>query len=257
MSYLVICLVAFLASGLTFFSGFGLGTLLLPAFALFFPIELAVSMTAVVHFVNGLFKLALVGRRAVWPVVIRFGLPAIAAAFVGALLLARLSDVPPVLGYSAFGTQFHVTPVKLAVGSALLLFASLELSTRFRQLSFSPRYLAVGGLLSGFFGGLSGTQGALRSAFLVRAGLSKEAFIGTGAVIATLIDVSRLTIYSSAILRESTRFDYPLLGAAIIAAALGAVLGNRYLKKVTMPAVQRIVAVLLFATAVGLAAGLL
>jgi hypothetical protein len=34
MAYLVISLVALLASGLTFFSGFGLGTLLLPAFAL-------------------------------------------------------------------------------------------------------------------------------------------------------------------------------------------------------------------------------
>src|SRR5690606_23584171 len=36
MSYLVICTVALLASTLTFFSGFGLGKLLLPAFALFF-----------------------------------------------------------------------------------------------------------------------------------------------------------------------------------------------------------------------------
>ena len=257
MSYLVICVVAFLASGLTFFSGFGLGTLLLPAFALFFPIELAVSLTAVVHFLNGLFKLALIGRQAAWSVVLWFGLPAIAAAFVGAWLLARLSDVPPVFSYSAFGTQLHVTPVKLVVGSALLLFASLELSDRFRQLSFSPRYLPIGGLLSGFFGGLSGTQGALRSAFLVRAGLSKEAFIGTGVVIATLIDVSRLTVYSSAIVRESARFDYSLLAAAVIAAALGAVLGNRYLKKITMPAVQRIVAVLLFVVAVGLVSGLL
>ena len=174
VSYLVICLVAFLASGLTFFSGFGLGTLLLPAFAFFFPVELAVSLTAVVHFLNGLFKLALVGRWAVWPVVFRFALPASAAAFAGAWLLARLSGFPPVLGYSAFGIQLYVTPVKLAVGCALLVFASFELSARFQQLSFSPRYLAVGGLLSGFFGGLSGTQGALRSAFLVRAGLSKE-----------------------------------------------------------------------------------
>lgn len=257
VSYLVICLVAFLASGLTFFSGFGLGTLLLPAFAFFFPVELAVSLTAVVHLLNGLFKLALVGRWAVWPVVFRFSLPAIAAAFAGAWLLARLSAVPPVLGYDAFGIQLYVTPVKLAVGFALLVFASLELSARFQQLSFSPRYLPVGGLLSGFFGGLSGTQGALRSAFLVRAGLSKEAFIGTGAVIAALIDVSRLTVYSGAIARESARFDYPLLGAGIIAAALGTVLGNRYLKKTTMPAVQHVVAVLLFATAIGLVAGVL
>ena len=59
MSYLIICTVALLASALTFFSGFDLGTLLLPAFALFFPIEQAVALTAVVHFLNSLFKLAL------------------------------------------------------------------------------------------------------------------------------------------------------------------------------------------------------
>ena len=257
MSYLVICSVAFLASGLTFFSGFGLGTLLLPAFALFFPVELAVALTGVVHFLNGLFKLALIGRRAAWPVVLRFGVPAMGAALAGGWLLARLSDAAPLLTYSAFGSVLRVTPVKLAVGSALLVFASLELSAKFRQLSFSPRLLPVGGLLSGFFGGLSGTQGALRSAFLVRAGLSKEAFIGTGVVIAALVDISRLTVYSGAIVRESLRFNYSLLGAAVAAALLGAVLGNRYLSKITMLAVQRIVSAALLVVGVGLIAGLL
>ena len=42
----MICTVALLASALTFFSGFGLGTLLLPAFALFFPVEQAVALSA-------------------------------------------------------------------------------------------------------------------------------------------------------------------------------------------------------------------
>ncbi len=37
MAYFIVAAVALLASGLTLFSGFGLGTLLLPAFALFFP----------------------------------------------------------------------------------------------------------------------------------------------------------------------------------------------------------------------------
>lgn len=64
MSYLIICSVAFVASGLTFFSGFGLGTLLLPAFALFFTVEKAIALTAVVHFLNGLFKLLSAYR---WP----------------------------------------------------------------------------------------------------------------------------------------------------------------------------------------------
>ncbi|MCR4297043.1 MAG: sulfite exporter TauE/SafE family protein, partial [Elusimicrobia bacterium] len=52
MTYLIICAVALIASGLTFFSGFGLGTLLLPAFSLFFPIREAVALTAVVHALN-------------------------------------------------------------------------------------------------------------------------------------------------------------------------------------------------------------
>ena len=43
MHYLIICLCAFLASGLTLFSGFGLGTLLLPVMALFFPIDAAIA----------------------------------------------------------------------------------------------------------------------------------------------------------------------------------------------------------------------
>lgn len=187
----------------------------------------------------------------------RFGLPAIAAALAGAWLLAWLSYAPPILSHTAFGRVAHITPVKLAIGLLLLAFASLELSPKFRQLSFGQRYLPLGGLLSGFFGGLSGMQGALRSAFLVRSGLSKEAFIGTGAVIAILIDAARLGVYSTSIARESERFDYSLLAAVVLAAFLGAALGNRYLEKITMLSVQRIVAALLFAVGAGLVAGVL
>ena len=50
MTELIICLVALFGSALTFFSGFGLGTILVPVFALFFPIELAIALTAIVHF---------------------------------------------------------------------------------------------------------------------------------------------------------------------------------------------------------------
>lgn len=257
MSYLIICTVALLASALTFFSGFGLGTLLLPAFALFFPIEQAIALTAVVHFLNGLFKLALVARHTDWGIVLRFGLPAIAAAFVGAWVLVWLADIAPVFSYSAFGKLVSVTPVSLVVGLLLLVFALLELSPQFRQLSFGPQFMPLGGLLSGFFGGLSGMQGALRSAFLVKAGLTKEAFIATGVVVATLVDISRLAIYSTSLAQESASFNYSLLVAAVLAAFAGAALGNSYLKKMTMPGIQLIVAVMLVVVALGLISGLL
>lgn len=257
MSYFVICAVALLASGLTFFSGFGLGTLLLPAFALFFPIEQAVALTAVVHFLNGLFKLALVGRHANRGVVVRFGLPAIAASFLGAWVLLWLAEITTMFSYSAFGRVISVMPVKLVVGLLLLLFALLEVLPRFRTLSFGAQYMAVGGVLSGFFGGLSEMQGALRSAFLARAGLIKEAFVGTGVVVACLIDFSRLGIYSTSLINESAKVSYGLLIAAVLSAFTGAMLGNNSLKKLTMPGIQQIVAAMLFVVAVGLIAGLL
>ena len=64
MDFLLVAAVAMLASGLTMFSGFGLGVLLLPVFAIFFPVELAVAATAVVHGANNVLK-ALLLRGAV------------------------------------------------------------------------------------------------------------------------------------------------------------------------------------------------
>ncbi len=257
MTYLVICTVALLASGLTFFSGFGLGTLLLPAFALFFPIEQAIAMTAVVHMLNGLFKFALVGRHADRGVVLRFGVPAILAAFLGAWVLSGLTGMAPLHRYQAFGRMLEVEPVKLAVGMLLLLFALVELVPRWRDLSFGPRWMPLGGALSGFFGGLAGMQGALRSAFLARAGLSKEAFIASGVTIALLIDFSRLGVYARAMAGARAQLDYALLAAAVLSAFAGAWLGNRHLRKVTMPGIQKIVAASLFVVALALGFGVI
>lgn len=255
MSYLLIGTVALLASGLTFFSGFGLGTLLLPAFAVFFPIEQAVAMTAIVHFLNNLFKLTLVGRHASKEIVLRFGIPALVASLAGAALLVGLSRFEPVYSYTLGNREFRVVPVKLVVGVLLLTFALIEVVPRLRDMSFPPRYIPLGGLLSGFFGGLAGMQGALRSAFLIRAGLTKETFIATGVVIACLIDVSRLGVYATSVVNTRASLNLPLLGTAILAAFLGAWLGNRYLKKVTMRGIQRMVAILLVLVATGLLLG--
>ena len=55
MEIILISLAAFLTAILTFFSGFGLGTILMPVFAIFFPIDIAIALTGVVHFANNLF----------------------------------------------------------------------------------------------------------------------------------------------------------------------------------------------------------
>jgi uncharacterized protein len=126
-----------------------------------------------------------------------------------------------------------------------------------RDASVPVRYLPLGGLLSGFFGGLSGLQGALRAAFLVKAGLSKEAYVATGAAVAFLIDVSRLGVHSRMLSQPGADLEAGLVAAAVLAAFAGSFLGNRYLRKVTLGAIRTLVAVLLFAMGAGLASGLL
>src|SRR5262245_64267157 len=108
MQLAVIAVVAFAASALTFLSGFGLGTLLMPVMALFMPLERAIALTGVVHFLNSVFKTVLVGRHASWPVVWRFGVPALMASFVGAWWLVRLANQPPLATYVAGGREFHI-----------------------------------------------------------------------------------------------------------------------------------------------------
>lgn len=261
MTYLTICLTAFLVSGLTLFSGFGLGTVLMPAFALFFPLPVAIAATAVVHLANNLFKLALVGRDANWSVVWRFTLPAALAAIGGASLLALFAGLPPLASYTLGGRSFEVSLLKAVIGGLIAGFALIEFSPRFAALAFPPRYLMAGGLLSGFFGGLSGNQGAFRSAFLIKAGLDKEAFVGTNAVSTVIVDTVRLVAYgvsfhtaSWAALPEGLG---PLVAAATLAAFAGAFLGARLLKKVTLMFVQIVVAAMMVLVGAGLAAGML
>lgn len=258
MELLLIAFVALVASGLTLFSGFGLGTILVPVFALFFPLPFAIAATALVHFANNIFKFWLMAKQADWPVVARFSVPAAIAAIGGASLLGAVNRLPAIASYAVGASRLEVTPVKALVGSLIVIFAVLELWPRFHSMAFPPKWLPVGGALSGFFGGLSGNQGALRSAFLLRAGLSKEAFVATGVVSAVIVDATRLLVYGTTVLVEDLGKAQQLVlpvGVAMVAAFSGAVLGKRLLQKVTLRSVQIVVAVAMLGIGIGLIAG--
>ena len=257
MEYLIICIAALIGSALTLFSGFGLGTILVPVFAIFFPIEIAIALTAIVHFLNNLFKLTLVGQNADRSIVIRFGIPAVFSALVGAYILTLLVDLKPLWRYSMGSLQFEVMPIKLVISILIIAFVLFDQIPRFANLQFDKKYLVLGGVLSGFFGGISGNQGALRSAFLVKANLKKEVFIATGVVIACLIDVFRLTIYSKELFRLGSHLDFTLLFAATMSAFLGAYFGNKLTKKVTFKIIHNLITVMLIAVAVLLGVGLI
>ncbi|MDZ7761544.1 MAG: TSUP family transporter [Desulfovermiculus sp.] len=261
MEFILIPLASLLVSTLTLYSGFGLGTMLLPVFALFFPIQVAVAATAIVHGANNTFKIALVGRHADPELILRFGLPALGAAFLGAAALGLVAHFQAVATYSIGPHTAVITPVKLVMGLLMLFFAFFELLPRLRRISFDRRYLFIGGLLSGFFGGFSGHQGALRSAFLAKVGITPEAFVGTNAAIGFMVDAARIATYAFLFFAAGAANpvdsgQWPLIVAAIVSAFAGVLVGKRYLHKVTMKTVQTLTGILLTGIALLLGLGI-
>jgi uncharacterized membrane protein YfcA len=253
----IIVLAAFAASLLTLFSGFGLGTLLMPVVAVFFPVVTAVAITAFVHLLNNLFKLTTLWRDIHWHTTLYFGLPALLATIPGAWLLAGMSSFAPLASYTLVGLDATVTPIKLVVGILLILFALAEWYSLATRLHIDSRYLPLGGLLSGFFGGLSGHQGAFRSAFLLHAGLDTKAFVACNAAIAALVDITRLAVYGLNLRVLLADVDLLLLLAATLAAFAGVMVGRAGIHKVTLGVVQKLVAVMLLVLGLLLAAGIL
>ena len=249
LNYLVIAVTVLFGAGLTFFSGFGLGTLMLPVFSLFFPLEAAVAATAIVHFANNVFKFGMVYKHIHYPTLFRFGIPAMLAATGGAFLLGYIgkhSTDSIALQYNLFGQTVQLTSIKLVIGCLMIFFALFELIPRLSNWKMDQKYMPLGGLLSGFFGGISGHQGAFRSAFLTKTGLSKEEFIGTSNAISLIIDVTRISIYAS------TAFSFLLIDGltfhlivGMIFAFIGTYFGKKLLTKTTISGIQRVVGVLL------------
>lgn len=231
--------------------------MLTPIFAIWFPIDLAIALTAVVHLLNNLFKLVLVGRYASRAALLSFGIPAIVSSAAGAWVLVRVSSLAPLAEYMLLGRELQIHPLKLMIACLILFFTLFEIIPKLKNWTVDRKYILIGGLLSGFFGGLSGHQGALRSAFLIRMGLSKESFIATGVIIACFIDVVRLGIYSQHFAREGITENAGILSSATLAAFAGAYLGSKLLKKVTLDTVQSLVSIGLLILAIALGMGLI
>ncbi len=258
MEYVLICLATLLVSMVTLLSGFGLSTVLVPVFALFFPLPLAIASVALVHLFNNLFQAGLVGKFAKPNVVLKFGVPAALAAIVGALLLTYFTHISPLVTYHFGGVEFNITTMRLIVGIVVIASSLFDLVRSLSHFSVPPRYLPLGGALSGFFGGLSGNQGILRAAFLIKAGLTKEQFIGTSVVCSILVDIARISVYGLSAYKglwgnlEMTG----ILVAATATAFLGSYLGSKWMGKITLKSVRRLVGWMLLVLGFVIALGL-
>ena len=89
------------------------------------------------------------------------------------------------------GELQSISYVKFLISLLLIVFALIDLIPFFKKLKFGEKSLPIGGFLSGFFGGLSGNQGALRSSFLIKLNLEKQTFIATTVIISFFVEFNQ------------------------------------------------------------------
>lgn len=214
--HLLLYLATVVAAALTLVAGFGLGTMLTPVFALAYDVKLAVSLVAVIHLVNNIFKLVLFRKHVDYSIVRRFGFISIVGAALGASLQLLIASRLIVIILAVF----------------LMLFGLNELVPHKRQIRLPRKIDILGGFLSGFLGGMIGNQGAVRSAYLLNYKVSKETFIATATVIATIIDVTRIPVYVVAQHEALPQHWLPVF-LLILVAMIGTLIGKRLLKRFT------------------------
>ena len=241
-----LAVMSFIAGGLTLFTGFGLSTILLPVFVIFFPAPIAIASTAIVHFINNFYKFFIYFKKINIQILMRFGIPGILASIFGAFFLNILSE--------------DSRSLKIILGVIIIAIALFEMIPRVKNLQIEMRWAPVGGLISGFFGGLSGHQGLFRSMFLVKSGLNPQNFIATGVGIAVLIDISRLSIYSSTILNLTNsginNVWFPIL-ISTTSALLGVSIASDWVAKITVDLLQKMVYGFIFISGALLILGLI
>lgn len=227
--YLVLIPVTMATSLITLFTGFGVGTIMMPVMALFFDVKVAIFLAAIVHFFNNISRLVLYRSEINWGIIKRFGVISIIGAFVGSFAQIYLNS----------------SWLKVGLGVFLMSYSLLTLIPRKLKITLSANVDFIGGFLSGLIGGLIGNQGAIRSLYLLNYGLEKKELIVSSALIAIIIDSTRIPIYAYSNYHYMLE-NSMLLIAVVVSSVFGTILGSKLLPKVSYELFKKIILVGVF-----------
>lgn len=205
-------LVAIVSGATASIVGFGIGSLLTPLLAARFGTGVAVAAVTLPHAAATAFRCWRLRASIDRPVLIRFGLLSAAGALAGALLYTRLGP----------------TTLTGVLGGLLLLTALAQLTGWTARWHPRGPLVAVFGLLSGFFGGVAGNQGGLRSAALTAFKLSPVRFVATATATGVLVDLARTPVYLWSSGPQLLPLAVPI-GIATAGVLIGTLLGERIL----------------------------
>jgi uncharacterized membrane protein YfcA len=157
-----------------------------------------------------------------------FEIPSILFAFIGAMLT----------------TVFPVIVIKRALAVFIIAFSIYSILKPKFKLQKSNKNALLGGSLSGFFAGLIGLGGAIRSTFLMAFNLPKEIYIGTSAMIALVVDLTRIPTYLVNKVVQDNSY-YILVPFLFVSAYFGVRTGKVLLGKMSQEVFRKIVLTIL------------
>jgi uncharacterized membrane protein YfcA len=204
----------FFAAALTVPAGFGLATMITPIVFLWLEPHEAVAVVGIVHGSHNAWKLKVLRSSVDYSAVRRYGWAMVVGALIGA----------------ALNTAVEADPLLLIVGVALVVLPLLSMSERWTNVRLPDAEDRIGGFGSGFFGGLTGHQGALRAMFLQKRLPNKTEYAATAAVLALVVDVTRVPVYVALEGWQILDAGWLIVGL-VLAAVFGVQLGKRWLKK--------------------------
>ena len=219
---LLVAIGSFLAAALTVPAGFGLSTILTPLVLLLMGPHEAVAVVAVVHGAHNAGKFAALRESVDFEAFRRYGVWLVLGAILGAALQ---NEVPQ-------------KPLLALIGAFLVSLPLLSMSEGWTGYRIPEANDSLGGFGSGFMGGLTGHQGALRAVFLTRRLPDKMTYAATASVLALCVDLSRVPVYL--LFRYDEMSQHAALTLVLVISALiGVRVGKTWLERLKSEWIHR------------------
>ena len=208
-------------------AGFGIGSLLTPAIAATTGTKLAVAAVSIPHAIGTSIRFWRFRREIDWTIV-EFRLherrrrpDRRAAQYVG-----------------------HEPSLEIVFGCLLVLAGASQVTGYAKRWRLRGTLAWLGGALSGFFGGLVGNQGGIRTAAMLGFEVDKRQFVATTTAVALMIDMARVPVYLVTETAALARL-WPTIAIATIGVVIGTLFGERLLARVPEQRFRMVVGVLL------------
>ena len=227
---LLVLLAAIISGGVAGISGFGIGSILTPLLSIQTGTKIAVALVSIPHVIATAVRFWGLRHAVDRRVFINFGILSAVGGLLGALLNGRANS-----------------PALAIVFGGLLIFAGISgLAGWTQRMRFGHRTAWIAGALSGFFGGLVGNQGGIRSAALLGFGISKESLVATATAIGLIVDAARMPVYVVNYPHQIAEHTTLTL-CAIAGVLIGTIWGVKLLRQIPEQAFRRILSALILA----------